>query len=49
MKALKEGSEWRRSDDVYFRTIIYNGHKIIVRFVKDASGFVLGIGTAYVK
>lgn len=49
--ALKEGSEHSHngSATVFERELYYNGVTVVVRFVKDAEGFVKGLSTAYLK
>lgn len=49
IKTLKEGSEAREYGNQYTRTLIYNGHTVVVRFIKNAKGLIEHIGTAWTK
>lgn len=47
LKVLKEGYEQRETGNQYIRTLVYQGHTVVVRFIKDADGLVKYIGTAW--
>lgn len=51
LKVLKEGSEHPHngSTTVFERELYYKGVTVVVRFVKDAEGFVKWLSTAYLK
>ena len=51
LKVLKEGSEhpYNGSTTVFEREFYYKGITIVVRFVKDAEGFVKWLSTAYLR
>lgn len=51
IKVLNEGSEhsYNGSSTVFERELYYNGVTVVVRFVKDAEGFVKWLSTAYLK
>lgn len=47
IKVLEEGYEQRETGNQYIRTLVYQGHTVVVRFIKDANGLVKYIGTAW--
>lgn len=51
LKAFEEGKEhpYNGSTTVFEREILYKGVTVVVRFVKDAEGFVKWLSTAYLK
>lgn len=49
IKALKDGAEKWETGDVYTRTLVYKGHTVVVRFIKDSEGLVKAISTAWTK
>lgn len=49
IKVLEEGSETHIAGRVYERSLLYKGHKVVVRFLKSAQGLAEFFSTAYVE
>lgn len=49
IKVLKDGTESWETGNQYIRTLVYKGHTVVVRFIKDSEGLVKYISTAWSK
>lgn len=47
IKVLQDGDEKWEKGNQYLRILVYNGEKVVVRFIKDAEGLVQYVGTAW--